>query len=121
MDSLIDTMNVSVVAGVCSAEPEIRELAPGTVVANLSLRTTGRDGATTSVPVTVWDPPSWLETVAPGELLAVLGAVRRRFYRPAAGGTGSRVDVEAELVVRAGDRRRVGAFRRRVASALEAV
>ena len=116
----MDNVNLSVVTGACSAEPEIRKLPSGAVVANLSLRTTARGGATTSVPVAVWDPPAWLGTVAAGEELSVLGAVRRRFYRAAPGVSGSRVDVEAELVVRTRDRRRLAVFRRRVAKALDA-
>ena len=60
------------------------------------------------MPVTVWDPPAWLETVEPGEAVVVVGRLRRRFYqRP--GGVGSRVDVEAEMIGRARDRRRIDA------------
>lgn len=117
----MDYVNVGIVVGMCSGEPEIRELSSGTVVANLSLRSTARGGETTSVPVTVWEPPAWLETVSAGEELAVLGAIRRRFYKLISGGTGSRVDVEAELVVRTSDRRRVEAFRRRMTKVLDVV
>ena len=46
--------------------------------------------------------------------------MRRRFYqRP--GGVGSRVDVEAELVGRARDRRRLDAALRKADEALEAL
>ena len=52
------------------------------------------------MPVTVWDPPAWIDTLEAGEILVVVGRLRRRFYqRP--GGVGPRVDVEAELVGRA--------------------
>ena len=54
------------------------------------------DERATSVPVTVWDPPAWVETLDAGDVVVVVGRMRRRFYqRP--GGVGSRVDVEAEL------------------------
>ena len=63
------------------------------------------DDRATSVPVTVWDPPAWVESLEPGDAVVVVGRLRRRFYqRP--GGVGSRVDVEAELIGRARDRRR---------------
>ena len=60
----------------------------------------GGDDRATSVPVTVWDPPAWVESLEPGDAVVVVGKLRRRFYqRP--GGVGSRVDVEAELIGRA--------------------
>jgi len=43
----------------------------------------------------------------------VLGTVRRRFFR-AAGGTASRVEVEAGIVAPARDRRRLRTLRRRI-------
>ena len=74
----------------------------------------------TSVPVTVWDPPAWIDTLEPGEAVVVVGRLRRRFYqRP--GGVGSRVDVEAEMIGRARDRRRIDAALRRALAALEAL
>ena len=49
-----------------------------------------------------------------------MGRLRRRFYqRP--GGVGSRVDVEAEYIGRARDRRRIDAALRRALEALEAL
>jgi len=113
------SVNLSVLCGGCSGPPEIRVLESGSRLATLALRCpTGADRAT-SVPVTVWDPPAWLETVGAGDRLVVVGRLRRRFFqRP--GGVGSRVDVEAELVGRARDRRRVDAAVRRAQRALEA-
>ena len=56
----------------------------------------------------------------PGEAVVVVGRLRRRFYqRP--GGVGSRVDVEAEMIGRARDRRRIDAALRRALAALEAL
>jgi hypothetical protein len=72
------------------------------------------------VPVTVWNPPSWIDTLDAGEPVVVVGRLRRRFFqRP--GGVGSRVDVEAELVGRARDRRRLGAALRKALTALESL
>ena len=91
------SVNVSVLCGACSGPPEIRVLESGSRLATLALRCPSGDDRATSVPVTVWDPPAWLETVAAGDRLVVVGRLRRRFFqRP--GGVGSRVDVEAELV-----------------------
>ena len=79
-----------------------------------------REDRATSVPVTVWDPPAWLDTLEAGEEIVVVGRLRRRFYqRP--GGVGSRVDVEAEYIARARDRRRIDAALRRALAALEAL
>ena len=78
------------------------------------------DERATSVPVTVWDPPAWVETLDAGDVVVVVGRMRRRFYqRP--GGVGSRVDVEAELIGRARDRRRIDAALRKADEALEAL
>ena len=112
-------LNLSVLRGSCSAPPEVRVLESGSRLATFALRCPTSDpGRATSVPVTVWDPPAWLESVATGDDLIVVGRLRRRFYqRP--GGLGSRVDVEAELVGRARDRRRVDAALRRAYATLE--
>jgi single-stranded DNA-binding protein len=114
----IEPVNLSVVCGDCSAAPEVRVLESGTRLATLALRCPSGDERATSVPVTVWDPPAWLETVAPGDRVVVVGRLRRRFFqRP--GGVGSRVDLEADVIARAGDRRRGAAALRRAQRALE--
>ncbi len=108
-------LNVTVLRGPLSSPPERRTLPSGSEVATLAVRVPA-DGRSTSVPVTVWDPPAWLGDLQPGDEILVLGAVRRRFYRTA-GGTGSRVDVDAAVVAR-DDRRRLPAFVRRVEASL---
>ena len=113
-----DSVNLSVLRGACSAAPELRILASGARLATLALRCPAGDGRSTSVPVTVWDPPAWLQRVGAGDELVVLGRSRRRFYRQS-GGVGSRVDVEAEVVGRAGERRRVDLVRRRAQEVLD--
>ena len=104
-------------AGPARRAPEIRVLESGTRARRPSAvrcpPAPPPTTAATSVPVTVWDPPAWVETLDAGDAVVVVGRLRRRFYqRP--GGVGSRVDVEAELVGRARDRRR---RRRRAAQA----
>jgi len=111
-------VNLCVVCGPCSAAPEVRLLESGTRLATLALRCPGGEGKATSVPVTVWDPPPWVETLTPGDAVIVVGRLRRRFFQRA-GGVGSRVDVEAESIGRARERRRVDAAVRRALAALE--
>ena len=120
-------VNLAVLCGPCSGPAEIRVLESGTRLATLAVRCPAgstiagtADERATSVPVTVWDPPAWVETLAAGDPIVVVGRMRRRFYqRP--GGVGSRVDVEAELVGRARDRRRIDAALRKADQALEAL
>jgi single-strand DNA-binding protein len=112
-------VNLAIVCGPCSVAPELRVLESGTRVASLSVRVPAGEQAT-SVPVTVWDPPAWIEALDAGDEVIVVGQVRRRFYsRP--GGVGSRVDLEAVTVARARDRRRVDAALRRASRELDAL
>jgi single-strand DNA-binding protein len=108
-------LTMTVLRGLLSSPPERRALPSGAEVATLSARAPV-EGRSTSVPVTVWDPPGWVTDLVPGDEVLVLGAVRRRFFRTV-GGTGSRVDVEASHVSRA-DARRLPAFVRRVRARL---
>lgn len=126
--TIIDTtadrlVNLGVLCGPCSTVPEIRVLESGTRLATLAVRCPAglsADERATSVPVTVWNPPAWLDTLEAGEAVVVVGRLRRRFYqRP--GGVGSRVDVEAGYIGRARDRRRIDAALRRALEALEAL
>lgn len=108
-------LNVTILRGPLSSPPELRCLPSGSEVATLSVRVPV-DGRSTSVPVTVWDPPGWVADLHAGSEVLVLGTVRRRFYRTA-GGTGSRVDVEASVITR-DERRKLPAFVRRVEAGL---
>src|SRR5262245_13691874 len=84
-------LNLVVVRGTCSGPPELRELESGRRLAALAVRAPGPDGRTTSVPVTVWEPATWVEDLDDGVDLVVVGAVRRRFFRTGAGGAAARV------------------------------
>ncbi len=112
-------LNLAVLVGELSAEPEVRDLGDRGRVASLAVRTPTADGAT-SVPVTVWAPPVWLEDAPAGTRVVLFGPVRRRFYRSAAGATGSRVEVAASAIARDTARSRA-AMGRRAAAALEAL
>ena len=112
-------LNLGVLCGPATA-PETRVLPSGARLVTFALRCPGGDDRATSVPVTMWNPPAWLETLEAEEVLVVVGRFRRRFFqRP--GGVGSRVEVEADVVGRARDRRRVDAALRRARAALEAL
>jgi hypothetical protein len=61
-----------------------------------------------------------IEELDAGDEVVIVGAVHRRFFR-AAGATASRVEIEAELVARARDRRRLQTVCRRVDAMLAAL
>jgi single-strand DNA-binding protein len=104
-------VNLAIVRGSVSSPPDVRVLPSDTVLAQLQL-TTRLDSETLSLPIAVWNPAQWVEALEPGAEVVVVGRVRRRFFK-AAGAPASRVEVEADVVARAGDRRRVGAALRR--------
>ena len=113
-------LNLAVLRGPCSGPPEVHSLPSGRRLASLAVRVREPDDAkSTSVPVTVWEPPAWVETLAGGEPLVIVGRVRRRFFRTSIGGTGARVDVECDAIAKAGDRRRLDALRRRAETTLD--
>jgi single-strand DNA-binding protein len=111
--------NVAVLRGTCSSPAEVRTLPSGTVLAQIQL-TTRVEGTALSVPVAVVDPAAWVEAIDTGDELVVVGTVRRRFFR-AAGATASRVEVEADMVAPARDRRRLRTLRRRIEQLFEAL
>jgi hypothetical protein len=118
--------NLSVLAGPCSGPAEVRTLESGTRLVSLAVRVPGADGPdgtskATSVPVSVWNPPGWVETLDTGDEIVVVGRMRRRFFQVAGGGTGSRVEVEAEAIARGSDGRRRAALRRRAETTLGAL
>jgi hypothetical protein len=116
-----ESVNLVVVRGECATAPEVRELDSGRRLASVAVRVRPGGGRTTWVPVTVWEPPAWVEDLAEGDDLVVVGSVRRTFFAARPGGRGQRVDVEAGFVGRPGRKRSRDAARRRVADALEAL
>jgi single-strand DNA-binding protein len=100
--------NLVVLRGTVAAEPRVRELPSGSVLAQFDV-TTRDDGGTQSVPVAWFDPPGATARFEAGAEVVVVGSVRRRFFR-AGGATQSRTEVVAEKVVparRGRDARRV--------------
>lgn len=99
-------MNVVVLSGELSRPARTVELPSGDRV--LALEVTVRRPAAPAEPVPVqWSqPPAWAESLLAGDRVAVLGRVRRRFFR-AGGTTQSRTEVVATKVVRASARSRV--------------
>jgi single-strand DNA-binding protein len=113
------SLNVAVVRGSCSSAPEVRTLDSGRVLAVLQVTTKpDADAPAVSVPVVVWNPPAWVERIEAGDEIVALGRVRRRFYRAAAGAA-AKTELEASVVARSNDRRRVTAVLRRAYDALE--
>jgi single-strand DNA-binding protein len=113
-------VNLAVVRGCCSSPPEVRVLPSGRVLAVLQVTARPESGPAVSVPVATWDPPAWVERLDAGDEVVVVGRVRRRFYRAGAQAA-SRVEVEADLLARGGDRRRVAVALRRAQAALDAL
>jgi len=112
-----DGLNLVVVRGTVSSPPDVRVLPSEAVLAQLQV-STRLESETLSMPVAVWSPAAWVESLEPGDEIVVLGRVRRRFFR-AGGAAASRVEVEADVVARARDRRRVHAAVQRAIDALE--
>ena len=110
-------LNLAVVRGEVSSPPDVRVLPSEAVLVQLQV-TTRLESETLSTPIAVWNPAAWVEELEPGTEIVVVGRIRRRFFR-AAGATASRVEVEADVVARATDRRRVRAAMRKVKAALE--
>ena len=106
------SINLAVVLGTCSSPADVRVLPSGQTLVQLQCTTT-LDGKGVSVPVAVVDPPAWVEQLDAGAEILVVGSVRRRFFQ-AAGATASRVEIAAESVARASDRRRAATARRRI-------
>lgn len=106
------TVNLSIVRGVASGPPELRTLASGKRLATLSVKTHALEPPATSVPVAVWDPPAWIEAIDQGDELVVAGCLRRRFYRSTTGALAARVELEASVVGRASDARKLQRARR---------
>jgi hypothetical protein len=118
-DDEAPTANLVVLRGVTSTPPELRTLTSGRRIATLSVRVHALDPGFTSVPVAVREPPAWVEDLDEGAPLVIVGRLRRRFFKTASGVTGARVEVEARVIGRGGDRRRLDSARRRAEEELE--
>jgi len=102
-------MNIVLIEGTLLDAPAPATLADGRQV--LTGTVTVRDGdvgGAESVPFSWFDPPARASGLGAGERVALVGRVRRRFFRTG-GVTASRTDVVVEHLVRAGHRRRLRA------------
>ena len=89
--------NLALVIGTATADSSDRELPDGTVVRSFDVVAPGLDGSRSTVPVAWHEPPTNRAPVRSGARIAVLGHVRRRFFR-VGGATNSRTEVVASLV-----------------------
>ena len=97
-------MNVVVLKGRLSSDPQLRTLASGSALLSLEITTPADEGAA-SAPVAWFDPPE-TATFGCGDEVVVVGTVRRRFFRSPSG-TQSRTEVVAREVVPAAKRAKV--------------
>jgi single-strand DNA-binding protein len=101
-------MNVVVLNGRLTRPPEERALPSGDRLVGLEMSVARPQERADSVPVVWHDPPASALSLGTGDVLVVVGRVRRRFFR-AGGGTGSRTEVVADAVVPARQAKRVAA------------
>lgn len=102
-------MNVAIITGTLSSPPRTRTLASGSELLSYEVTTELDDGSRLSVPA-VWLDPSRPPALRQGDEVAVVGVVRRRFFR-AGGGTQSRTEIDAAMVARAGSARAARALK----------
>lgn len=112
-------MNVVVLRGVLSRDAEPKELPSGDQLVAYEVTVPATVGERAdSVPVVWTGAPSSAANWGKGTEVAVLGLVRRRFFR-SGGRLQSRTEVVARRVVPGGNRRRVLSLLRAAAAGLE--
>lgn len=110
-------LNQVVLVGRLSSEPKLRTLPSGDVVAEFQVTTRSAGRPTRSVPVAQPGTTSIPRGLAAGAEVVVLGEVNRRFHR-AAGGSASRTEVIAQVVLPVSARVRIA---RALTTAAEAI
>jgi single-strand DNA-binding protein len=82
------TVNVVVLAGRLSADPEIAEMPSGDTVARLRLQVPEAGKRVLPLPVAAWDRPArrGCERLAKGDAVMVRGHLVRRFFKGTGGG-----------------------------------
>ena len=101
--------NVVVLQGMLARPAVDVQLPSGDRLVSLEVTVRREDGPAEPVPVQWTGPPAWAAALDTGTAVAVLGRVRRRFFR-AGGVTQSRTEVVAARVVRASARAKVRAL-----------
>ncbi len=113
-----EALNHVVLRGRITATPDTRELASGSLVVQFDLSVCDPDGRRVSVPVSWSDPPEARRDELEPELeVAIVGWVRRRFFR-SNGSTQSRTEVVVNELVPARRRRTASSAIGRVVDAL---
>lgn len=112
--------NLALLIGVLARPAQDLELPSGDRLVSLEVTVRRPDGPAEPVPVQWSDPPAWASMLDAGTEVAVLGRVRRRFFR-AGGTTQSRTEVVATRVVRTTSRAKVRALVEQAVECLEAV
>ena len=110
--------NLVVLLGVLARPAQDVELPSGSRLLSLEVTVRRPDGPAEPVPVAWFDAPTWATSLDAGAEVAVLGRVRRRFFR-AGGVTQSRTEVVASKVVRASARARVAVVLAEARAALD--
>ena len=110
-------MNVVVLRGKLSRAPDERELDSGARLVRYEVTTRADDGPADTSPVAWLGAPASAVAFEAGEEVVVVGRVRRRWFRrgPA---TESRVEVAADAVIPARQRKKVDAAIAKAVSAL---
>ena len=111
-------INVVFLSGELSRPAQAVDLPSGDRMLALELTVRRPGSPAEPVPVQWSRPPAWAEGLEAGDRIAVLGRVRRRFFR-AGGTTQSRTEVVATKVVRATARSRVRALVEEAVDALD--
>jgi single-strand DNA-binding protein len=91
-------VNVVMLLGTLSRDPETRALPSGDRILSFDLTTRIGDDPAQSAPVVWFEPPEASASLAAGEHVLVVGRVRRRWFR-SAGTTQNRTEVVAVRVV----------------------
>ncbi|MEA2716890.1 MAG: single-strand DNA-binding protein [Actinomycetota bacterium] len=104
-DSVVTTTNVVAVVGRLARPPEVRELPSGDRLVTYEVTVPRPGERAESLPVVWFEAPARAAELPVDELVVVVGRVRRRFFRTA-GGTQSRTEVVADIVVAARQARR---------------
>lgn len=112
-------LNLVMIQGVLSRPAQLVELPSGDRMLTLEVTVPRSDGPAETAPVQWPDPPAWASALDAGAEVAVLGRVRRRFFR-AGGVTQSRTEVVAAKVARLSSRSRVQALTEEAAALLTA-
>src|SRR6476646_1054626 len=110
-------MNIVVLQGTLSRQPEIRSTSSGDVI-TYEVTTRPDEGPAVTAPVAWSQPPKGAYSLSEGDSVTVVGQVRRRFFR-SGGSTQSRTEVVAELVVSTRQKSRIATAFERVRTELE--